>query len=157
MSKRSTIGLLLLVAAIGTLWFLWPTDESRIRKLFKEGAKAVESRDLDGVMAKVAFNYRDEHGMTYLYLKEVLKREFQRLSDISIEYEVLNVRVAENTATAELDMRVIATSGSDTGYIIGDVRTPLRLRFTLEKERAKWQLISTEGLEESYGTRTSVR
>jgi len=157
MSKRSTIGLLLMVAAIGTLWFLWPTDESRIRKLFKEGAKAVESRDLDGVMAKVAFNYRDEHGMTYLYLKEVLKREFQRLSDISIEYEVLNVRVAENTATAELDMRVIATSGSDTGYIIGDVRTPLRLRFTLEKERAKWQLISTEGLEESYGTRTSVR
>lgn len=157
MSKRSTIGLVLLVAAIGTLWFLWPTDESRIRKLFKEGAKAVESRDLDGVMAKVAFNYRDEHGMTYLYLKEVLKREFQRLSDISIEYEVLNVRVAENTATAELDMRVIATSGSDTGYIIGDVRTPLRLRFTLEKERAKWQLISTEGLEESYGTRTSVR
>lgn len=154
MSKRSTIGLLLLAAAIGTLWFLWPTDESRIRKLFKEGARAVESRDLDGVMAKVSFNYRDEHGMTYLSLKEVLKREFQRLSDISIEYEVLKIRVAENAATAELDMRVIATSGSDTGYLIGDVRTPLRLRFTLEKERAKWQLVRTEGL---YGTRSSER
>jgi hypothetical protein len=157
MSKRSTIGLLFLVAAIATLWFLWPTDENRIRKLFREGAKAVEAGDIEVVIVKVSFNYRDDYGMTYLYLRETLKREFQRLSGISVEYENLKVRVSENTATAELDIRVIATSGSETGYIIGDVRTPVHLRFILEKERAKWQIVKAEGFERPYGMRSSVR
>ncbi len=145
MSKNRLALLLVPPVVLLAAYLLWPTDESRIRKLFKEGAEAMESRDLDGVMAKVSFNYRDDHGMTYLYLKETLKREFQRLSDISIEYEVVKVGVSGDAATAELDLRVIATSGSDTGYIIGDVKTPLRLTFTLEKERAKWQIVKTEG------------
>jgi hypothetical protein len=108
-------------------------------------------------MAKVSFNYRDDYGMTYLYIRETLKRELQRLSGISIEYENLTVRVSENTATAELDIRVIATSGSETGYIMGDIRTPVHLGFTLEKERTRWQIVKTEGLERPYGTRSSVR
>ena len=145
MSKRFTIGLLFLFALIVTLWLLWPSDESRIRKLIKEGAKAAESGDLDGVMAKISFNYRDDYGMTYLYLKEILKREFQRLSDISVEYENLKIQVSENTALAELDMRVIATSGNETGYIIGDIKSPLPLRLTLDKERTKWLIVKAEG------------
>lgn len=157
MKRKRMAALLLLSASILAAYLLWPTDESRIRRLFKEGAKAVESRDLEGVLAKVSFNYRDEYGMTYLYLKEILKREFQRLSDISIEYGDLKIEVQEDAATAELDVRVIATSGSETGYIIGEVKTPLHLRFSLEKERTKWQIVKTEGVEGSYGIKRSVR
>ncbi len=145
MSKRFTIGLLFLFALIVTLWLLCPSDESRIRKLIKEGAKAAESGDLDGVMAKISFNYQDDYGMTCLYLKEILKREFQRLSDISVEYENLKIQVSENTAVAELDIRVIATSGNETGYIIGDIKSPLPLRLTLDKERTKWLIVKAEG------------
>jgi hypothetical protein len=147
MNRRLTAALLVFVAVISALYILWPSDESRIRKLFKEGAAAVESGDVEGVMAKVSFIYRDDHGMTYLYLKETLKREFKRLSDISVEYGDLKIRVSENTAVAELDIRVIATSGNETGYIIGDIRTPLSLRFTLNKERAKWLIVGTEGFQ----------
>lgn len=141
------IVLLSVLVIVLAAYLLWPSDESRIRKLFKEGATAVESGDIDRVMAKVSFNYRDDYGMTYLSLKETLKREFQRLSDISVEYGDLKIRVSENTALAELDIRVVATSGNETGYIIGDIRTPLPLRFTLDKERAKWLIVRAEGFQ----------
>jgi hypothetical protein len=145
LETKKMMALLLLLIIILAGYLLWPTDESRIRKLIKEGAKAAASGDLDGVMAKISFNYRDDHGMTYLYLKETLKRQFQRLSDISIDYEDLNIAVSQNTALADLDVRVIATAGNETGYIIGDIKTPLPLRFTLEKERTKWLIVKAEG------------
>jgi hypothetical protein len=135
----------LVIILVSAVVFLWPTDESRIKKLFKEGAMAVEAKDLDGVMAKVSYRYTDDYGMAYLYLKERLKREFSTLSDITVEYEAMKIRVSDNNAVTEVDIRVIATSGKETGYIIGDIKEPLHLRFTLEKERMKWLIVKTEG------------
>ncbi|MGD0887187.1 MAG: hypothetical protein ABSA46_20275 [Thermodesulfovibrionales bacterium] len=133
------ISLLILAA-----YLLWPSNESRIRKLFNEGAKALERKDLDTVMSKVSYNYQDEYGMTYLYLKETLKREFANLSDITVECEDLKIQITDDTAIAELKLRILATSGIETGYILGDIKTPLFLRFTLEKTRAKWLITKTE-------------
>jgi hypothetical protein len=146
MRKKGITALLLLSVSILAAYVLLPSDESRIRKLFREGARAAESMDFEGVMAKVSFNYRDDYGMTYLSLKEMLKREFQGFSDISIEYGDLKVQVREDLATVEMDLRVMATAGGETGYIAGDIRTPLCLRFILGKERAKWQIVRTESL-----------
>lgn len=143
--KRLYIVFLLLAALITAAILLWPSDENRIKKLFKEGAKAIEAKDIEKTMSKVSYNYRDDYGMTYLYLKETLKRQFDALSDIAVEYENLKITVSENTAIAEIDLRVIATVGNDTGYIIGDVKAPLRLKFTLEKERTKWLIVKSEG------------
>ena len=123
-----------------------PSDESRIKKLFKEGSKAIEKKELDAVMSKVSFNYRDEYGMTYLYIKELMKSVFQRMVDIKIEYENLKIKVNDKVATADTDVRIIATIGNDTGYILGDLDKPAHLKFTLEKERVKWLVIKTEGL-----------
>ncbi len=144
--KKKAIALLLLPVVILAAWFFWPTDEQRIRKLIKEGAKAAESGDVDGLMAKISFNYRDDYGMTYLSVRETLKREFQRLSDITVEYENLKIQVSEETAVAELDIRVIATSGSETGYVVGDIKSPERLKLTLDKERTKWLIVKAEGV-----------
>ena len=120
----------------------------------------MESRDLDGVMSKVSFAYRDEYGVTYLYLKEILKKEFNLLSDIQVEYEALRIQIskkndlqgerpspdAPDTAMAELDIRVVATAGTETGYILGDVKTPVHMRFILQKERMKWLIVKAEGI-----------
>ena len=160
MKRKLVIGLLSVVVLILVLYLLWPSDEARIRKLFKEGAAAVESRDLEGVMSKVSFAYRDEYGVTYLYLKEILKKEFNLLSDIQVEYEALRIQIskkndlqgerpspdAPDTAMAELDIRVVATAGTETGYILGDVKTPVHMRFILQKERMKWLIVKAEGI-----------
>ena len=145
LNKRRIILFSLVLCLAAALFVLWPTDTGRIRKLIKEGAGAVESRDREGVMEKVSFNYRDDHGMTYLSLREVVKRELQRLSEISIEYENLEIRVSGDTATAQLDLRVIAASGNEKGYLIGDIKSPARLKLILDKEHTKWRVVRIEG------------
>ncbi|MCL5024384.1 MAG: hypothetical protein M1497_13660 [Nitrospirae bacterium] len=161
--KKSFLFLVLVFAA--GLLLLWPSDEARIRKLFKEGAKAAESRDIDGVMSRISYNYRDDYGLTYLSLREMLKREFGSLTDIQIEPGELKVRILKDAsgkgdqgpaasplrAEAEVKVRVIATQGNETGYIIGDVRSPLSLRLILEKERTKWLIVKAEGFRDPKG------
>jgi hypothetical protein len=144
-SKSLILISILFVLAVLT-YFLWPSDESRIKKLFKEGSQAIEKEDLDGVMSKVSFNYHDEYGMTYLYIKESMKSFFKQMSDIKIEYENMKIKVNKKTATADMDVRILATIGNETGYVFGDLAKQEHLTFTLEKERAKWLVTKTEGL-----------
>ena len=47
---------------------------------------------------------------------------------------------------AEMDVRVVAQVGIDTGYVFGDYPKPEHLKFTLQKERTKWHVIKTDGL-----------
>ena len=150
MNKKS-IALLILVIIIPVLiYLLWPSDESRIKKLFKEGSQTIEKEDLDGVMSKLSFNYHDEYGMNYLYIKESMESVFQQMNDIKIEYENLKIKIDKKTAAADMDVRILATIGNDTGYIFGDLAKPVHLTFTLEKERAKWLVTKTEGLPRNW-------
>ncbi|HXX57793.1 MAG TPA: hypothetical protein VEI96_07305 [Thermodesulfovibrionales bacterium] len=144
--KRWRIVFLILSLLVVTAWLLWPSDESRIRRTLKEEVKAMEAGDVDGVMAKISYAYHDEYGMSYLTLGEELKRQLKTLSDITVEYEDLMIRVEDGEATAEFMLRVIATKGNETGYIIGDVKTPLRLRLVLRKEHGRWLIAETKSL-----------
>jgi hypothetical protein len=145
--NRKIIGILLIAITAGLLFYLlFPSDEKRISKLFMEGSLAIEKEDIDAVMSKVSYNYRDEYGLTYLYIRESLKSLFQRLEKIKVEYENLKIVVRDKTAEADMDVRIIATIGNETGYIFGDMPNPVHLRFTLEKERTKWLVTNTEGL-----------
>jgi hypothetical protein len=146
MSKKTIVLMFLILVLPVVVYLLLPSDSSRIKKLFREGARAIEKKDIDTVMSKVSFNYRDEYGFTYLYIKESMKSVFQRMSDIKVEYKKLTVNVNGKSATADMDARVIASMGDDTGYIMGDVSNPVHLTFTLEKVRTKWLIVKTEGL-----------
>ena len=146
MSKK-TLGLIFLIIILPVVvYLLVPSDASRIKKLFKEGPKAVELEDIDAVMSKVSFNYRDEYGFTYLYIKESMKTVFQQWGDIKIEYENLKIDIKDKTAVADMDVWVTASIGDNTGYVIGDLTKPVHLTFALEKERTKWLVTKTEGL-----------
>lgn len=146
MSRKTIFLLSVLLITPLVIYFVWPSDESRIKKLCREGSQAIEKEDIDAAMSKVSFNYTDEYGFNYLYIKESLKRVFHQMSDIKIEYEHLKITVRDKTAKAEMDLRVVATLGTDTGYILGDMPDPVHLTFTLEKERTKWMITKTEGM-----------
>jgi hypothetical protein len=146
MSKKTIAILFLLLLTPVILYLLWPSDESRIKKLFKEGSAAIEKEDLDAVMSKVSFNYQDEYGFNYLYVKETMKYVFQQMKDIKVEYENLKINVTDKTATADMDVMVLATISDNTGYVLGDLAKPAHMKFTLEKERSKWSVIKSEGL-----------
>ena len=146
MSKKTVICLALLVLAPLVIYFLWPSDESRIKKLFREGAKAIEEKKADDVMSLVSFNYTDDQGLAYITIKEGMGRVFKQMSGIKIDYEIKNITIKDRTAAADLDIRVTASYGQDTGYVVGDSAKPAHMKFFLEKERAKWLVIKTEGI-----------
>jgi hypothetical protein len=146
MSKKAIALLLLLMISSVIIYFLWPSDEARIKKLFREGSKAVEERNMEEVMSKVSYNYSDEHGLSYITLKQAVERTFKQMSGIQVEYEIKEIRLKEQKATAEVDLRVIATYGKDTGYVVGDAARPAHLTFSLEKERTKWLVTGVGGL-----------
>jgi len=146
MSKKSIIALALLILSPVIIYFLWPTDEARIKRLFKEGAKAVEAKKIDDVMSKISYSYTDRHGLSYLALKQGMEREFRRMSNIRMEYDITQIEVREKAATARMDVRVIASYGKDTGYVVGDAARPAHLSFSLEKGPTGWLIDSSEGI-----------
>ena len=146
MSRKSIVLLTILVISPVIIYLVWPSDESRIKKLFREGAKAIEQEKIDVVMAKVSFNYADEYGLTYLYLKEGMMRLFQRMDGIKVEYEITGIEIKNAIATAELDIRVIATHGKNTGYAVGDASKPAHVTFSLDKDRTTWLVTKTRGI-----------
>ncbi len=150
MSRKSIILLILLIISPVIIYFLWPTDEARIRKLFKEGAKAVEARKVDDVMSKISYSYTDRNGLSYLALKQGIEREFRRMSNIQVEYDIAKIEVREKAATAAMDVRVIASYGKDTGYFVGDAARPAHLSFSLEKGPTGWLIESSEGIKAGY-------
>ncbi|MBS1235162.1 MAG: hypothetical protein H6R43_878 [Nitrospirae bacterium] len=150
MSKKTVLSLALLILSPLVIYFLWPSDENRIKKLFREGANAIEQEKIDDVMSRVSFNYRDEQGLSYLLIKETMGRVFAQMSDIKIEYEIKNITLNDAGATADLDLRVIASYGQDVGYVLGDAAEPAHMKFFLEKERARWLITNTEGLPTVY-------
>ncbi len=146
MSKKLTILLFVLIVTPVILYLVWPSDEARIRKLLKEGINAIEQEDLEHVMSKVSFNYRDDYGLTYLSIKEYMLKIFQQMNNIKIECENLDLMVHGKTASAEMKVRVVAQVGTDTGYVFGDFPNPKHLMIALQKEKTKWYVIKTEGL-----------
>jgi hypothetical protein len=137
---------MLLIISPVVIYVIWPTDEGRIKKLFREGAKAVEARKVEDVMSKVSFTYSDRHGLSYLALKQGMEREFILMSNIRIEYDITQLEVKDKTATAGIDVRVIASYGADTGYVVGDAARPAHLIFSLEKGPTGWLISSSEGI-----------
>lgn len=145
MSKKTIILLLLSILTPVILYLVWPSDEARIKKLLEEGIQAMEKEDLGDVMSRVSFNYRDDYRLTYLSIKERMKKIFQQMNDIKVEYENLQITVREKTASAAMDLRVVAQVGTDAGYVFGDYPNPKRLMLTLEKEKNKWYVVKAEG------------
>lgn len=145
MNKKSVIVLVVIFLSPLIVYFLWPSDENRIRKLFREGARAVEAGKIDDVMAAISFSYQDDHGLSYLAIKKGMEDIFTQWHDISVEYHIKSIQIKEKRATVELDVRVRAASGREEGYVVEDAGNPLSLTFDLEKEPAKWAIVRTEG------------
>jgi len=146
LSRKSIALIVILLLLPVMVYFLWPSDENRIRKLFREGAAAIESEQLDELMSKVSFNYKDEHGLSYLYLKKLMERAFTQIGDIEIEYKITRLEINDSKATASVDVRVIASYGQERGYFIGDAAEPVHMTFYLEKERTQWLVYETTGI-----------
>jgi len=146
MSKKTIAFLFLLIVSPVLIYFLWPTDESRIKKLAGECIRAAEKEDLDTLMSKISFTYQDDYGLSYILLKKLIEDGFRRFSEIDAEHENLKVNVMDEKATATFDIRVIASHGQERGYFMGDIKEPAHITLHLEKgPLGKWLIVKAEG------------
>ena len=150
MSRKTIILLFLLIVVPIIIYFVMPTDKARIKKLIKKGAVAVEQKDIKEVMSCVSLTYMDDYGMSYLYLKKGFERLFRTSDSIEVDYEGVQVVVDEKKAVAELDVWAIASRGANAAYIVGDAGNGIHIKFILQKEKLKWQVVKTEGLPKYY-------
>ena len=153
MSRKSIILLLIFLIPSVVIYHLWPSDESRIKKLVKQTAVAFETENTGAVMSVISFNYTDNYNLSYLLLKKNLERRFKTFSAIKVEYENLKIEASADLpgrATVWMDVRVIATQGETTGYFIGDFNEPARFILELEKNPAKKWLIVRSSYDFGY-------
>ncbi len=137
--------MLLIVAPVG-VYLLWPSDEARIKKLVMKEAQALGAEDIQAVMKGISFNYSDEKGLSYLLIKRLLEREFDRLNNIDVSYSDLLIVVRDDdTASAVMDLHVTSgTNNESPRYVLGDAESPVVLNLSLRKEGAgKWMIRSS--------------
>lgn len=147
--KQAVAILLLIVAPVG-VYLLWPSDEARIRKLVLNEAQAIETEDIQAVMKGISYNYSDDKGLSYLLIKRLLEREFQRLNNIKVSYSDLLIEVRDDdTAIAVMDLHVTSedtggTNNESPRYMLGGSENPAVLNLALRKEgTGKWIIRSS--------------
>jgi hypothetical protein len=142
MSKLKAILLLVVIISPVLIWLLWPSDESRIRKLIAQTAHAAEAGDVDGIMAVVDLTYHDSYGLSYLPLKNILEQEFKRLKDIDVSYSALKIDVFKDSAArASMKLEVLAGEEERRGYYLGGPGNDVMLTVTLGKNQfGQWRV-----------------
>jgi len=154
MSKKSIALLFLLIVAPLVIYMLWPSEEAQIRKLVRHEARAIEAEDLKEVMSKVSFSYQDQYGLSYLTIQKIMERQFQRYSDIEVDYKNLRIDIAEGDkeANVSMELSVMAKSGEDMGYLVGG-DGPVHFELRLKKGGAlgTWQVVEASGFMEGAG------
>jgi len=146
------IFLLILFLSLILLFVLYPTDEKRIRKIINNAEKAIASENIDKLMEVISFNYKDDYGNGYLQIKKTMEMVFKRLNGIEIEKNIIKISVKEDSAEAELSVRVNAsrhgeaTEGEEKGYVIGDAGKAETIKVFFENSPHKWLITKVEGV-----------
>lgn len=135
------------------MYFFYPSDENRIRKVIRESRKAVVSEDHDGLMEHISYAYADDGGNNYLLLKNTVRKVFNRFDGIDIEMDIMKLSVTDDRAEAELAVRIAASAARDQGghgpgreYIVGDPTEKATLMVHFEKSMGTWLISGVEGV-----------
>ena len=152
-------GFIIALALAGLIYlvFVRPlliSDEARIKKGVKEGVEAIEAEDLEKCLRHVSIHYRDEYGLTYLGVKQLLSRIFQEFEAFEIDLGNLQITLLDKgTASAAFDLKVKVSYRGQNGYLLGSGDFSNRVTMSFIKEGRKWRVTRVEGVEAQGGWR----
>jgi hypothetical protein len=127
---------------------LLTSDEARIRKGIEKGAQAIEAKDLAKCLRHVSLHYRDEYGLTYVGVRELLGRIFQEFDAFEIGLGNLRfLSLEKEEASVSLDLKVKVSYRGKRGYLLGSGEDANRLKMRFVKEGRRWKVIQVEGIE----------
>lgn len=144
---KKFVPLIAILAVVAVIVF-FPTEQKRIRKVISGVEKAAMDEDVDGLMEHISFNYRDGYGGSYMVVKKKAEAAFKRYNSLEVSAHIIDIHVEEDQAEANLKVSVIASEGTNRGYIIGDAEKSREITVYLERSAYKWKVISAEGFME---------
>ena len=152
------IVLAIIISGILIYFFLQSGDDpSEIEAVFNEAIDAGKRKDLGGVMEHFSINYRDDYGITYPVVKNIVKNFFERFDGFEADYSNLIASINESEkgdkqASANLNARVSGIRNGIPVPILGDVDTPQNITVTLVKSKlGGWKIVKVEGIEADEG------
>jgi hypothetical protein len=123
------------------------SDEARIRKGVKEGVEAIEAEDLQRCLRHVSIHYKDEYGLTYLGVKQLLSKKFQEFDAFEIYLGNLQITLLDKeTASAGFDLKVKVSYRGQKGYLLGSGEFSNRITMSFAKEGRRWRVTRVEGV-----------
>ncbi len=141
----------LALAALIYLVFVRPlliSEEARIRKGVEEGVQAIEAKDLGKCLRHVSLHYKDEYGLTYLGVKQLLSKIFQEFDAFEIDLRDLRIILLDKgVASVTFDLKVKASYGGQRAYIIGAGDDSNRIEMNFIKEGGRWKVTQVEGVQ----------
>lgn len=145
--KNWIVGLLTIIIAGGAIGFwYWNSPERQIRKVLSKGITAVEAKDLDGVMAQVSLQYRDEAGLAYLPLKKMLRTVFERYESLDVNLANFKMDIQEDKALVQAGLRMFTTLGGERRYVVGSRTGASPVRIAFIKEFLLWKITAVNGI-----------
>ena len=117
------------------------SPEAAIRQTVSAIEKAVEEKDVDAVMERVATGYRDKDGNNRKGLRAMLAMRFFRQGGIHALVRVSKVQFpAKTTAVAELAVAIAGTPLPENGILDGLRADIFDLTITFSLNDDEWQV-----------------
>ena len=153
---KKLIILLIVLVAIGYIYFSGDKgDDSFFNSYFTQMVDAGKSKNVDDFMDFFSKTYRDEDGMSYVVIKNIVRNEFERYDRIDALFSDLSSRTekdSEGVETAIVNMDVLA-DGIRNGVeveLIGKNGGPENITIFLEKSSfGSWKIVKIEGVEKN--------
>lgn len=150
---RIAVVIVFIIAGIYFLFFTDGDDPSVIDGVLTEAKAAGVERDLSGFMDNFSMQYRDEYGFSYLVIKRIVGRQFEKFEKFEAEYTDLGVVFDENEqgdklAIATLDLRVKGFKKGLPIDLIGtdDSTDNINIEF-LKSSLGVWKIVSVSGVD----------
>ena len=138
------IAVVIAIAAIG-YWY-WDSPERQIMKVLSKAEAAFEAEDIEGTIDHFSLQYRDDLGLAYLNIKQLMKRGFEEFGEFDVKLGNLDIEVEDDQATVLSEFRLIVISNDQKAYLLGSDEEALPITFILAKETMRWKIRAVNGI-----------
>jgi hypothetical protein len=134
------------ISLVVLAWFFWDSPQRAIRTVLREGAAAIEAKNMANSMSHVSRRYLDENGLNYLAVRRALAVAFERFQRIDVRLGDVTVKTTGDKATTRVALQVLVQVQRDMEYVIGKPGVPDLVTINLRKEPLAWRVVSVNGI-----------
>ena len=147
---RILIGITVIVAIATVGYRYWDSPERRIKKTLSQAETAFEAKDIEETISHFSLQYRDDMGLAYLNIKQLMKRGFDEFEGLDVRLSVDDIAIEDDEATVFTELRLIITQQGERAYLLGSQEEPLLIEFQLAKETFRWKIRAINGIRVPY-------